>query len=115
MDTTDVVLVAFGCRVDSWKRHVPGQEVGDPIDRMVRDIGEDVEKIGFGIQTVQFCRSNQAVDRGCPLAASIRASKQVIFPPIATARSAPSAALCRVPDYAAPGPLEGTWLMFAAE
>jgi hypothetical protein len=51
---------------------VPGQQFLDAVDGMVGDTRQHLAQIGFGIETVEFRRTNQAVDRRRPLPASIR-------------------------------------------
>ena len=46
---------------------------------LFRDAGQNVSKIRFGIETVEFGAANQAVDRGSALAAGIGAGEQVVF------------------------------------
>jgi hypothetical protein len=58
---------------------VPGQQFLDAVDGMVGDTRQHLAQIGFGIDTVEFRRTNQAVDRRRPLPASIRSGKQVVL------------------------------------
>ena len=37
--------------------HVPGQQLIDPVDRMVGDDGEHMTQVGLGIDTTQACRA----------------------------------------------------------
>ena len=57
---------------------VPGQQFLDAVDGMVGDTRQHLAQIGFGIETVEFRRTNQAVDRRRPLPASI--GRQFIVP-----------------------------------
>ena len=49
------------------------------MDRMICNTGEHVRKIGFRIDTVQLCRSNQTVHRGSALAADIGPRKKIVL------------------------------------
>jgi hypothetical protein len=40
---------------------MPGQELVDPVDRVIGDAGEDVTQVGFGVDAVQFAGFDQAV------------------------------------------------------
>lgn len=57
---------------------VPGQEVVDPVDRMVGDVGQHMAQPGLGVNTVQLGRANQRVDGGGTLAAAVSAGEQVV-------------------------------------
>jgi hypothetical protein len=50
---------------------VPGQQFLDAVDGVVGDAGQHLTQIGFGIETVEFRRTNQTVDRRRPLPARI--------------------------------------------
>lgn len=50
---------------------VPGQEVGDAIDRMVGDALEHVVQICLRIQALEFSRLDQVVNDCRPLASSV--------------------------------------------
>lgn len=52
--------------------NVPGQQVGDTSDRMIRDAIKHVLRIGPGIETIELRGFDQAADSGL-LAASMRA------------------------------------------
>jgi len=45
------------------RRGVPRQEFLDTIHRVLGDACENITQIGFRVETVQFGRSNQAIDR----------------------------------------------------
>jgi len=47
---------------------------------MVGDAGQHVSEVRFGIETVEFGATDQAVDRGGALTAGIGAGEQVVFP-----------------------------------
>ncbi len=59
---------------------VPRQKFVDAVDGMVGDAGEHLPQIGFGIETIELRRTDQAVDGCGALAARIRSRKQVILP-----------------------------------
>jgi hypothetical protein len=59
---------------------VPGQQLFDPVDGMVGDTGQHFAQIGFGIESIEFRRTDQAVDRRCPFSYGIRTRKQVVLP-----------------------------------
>ena len=59
---------------------VPGQEVVDPIDRMIGDVGQHMAQPGLGVNTAQLGRADQRVDGGGTLATAVGASKQVVAP-----------------------------------
>ena len=47
---------------------VPGQEVVDPVDRMIGDAGQDMAQPSLGVNTVELGRADQRVDgSGTPL------------------------------------------------
>jgi hypothetical protein len=50
---------------------VPGQQVRDAVHGVVGDPGQDLAQIAFGVESVEFCRTNQAVDGGSMLAARV--------------------------------------------
>ena len=59
---------------------VPGQEVIDPVDRMIGDVSQHMAQPRFGVDTVELGRADQRVDRRCALAAAVhtRASEKVV-------------------------------------
>jgi hypothetical protein len=59
---------------------MPGQELADPVDRVIGDAGEDVTQVGFGVDAVQFAGFDQAVDDGCAVATGIGAGEEPVFP-----------------------------------
>ena len=59
---------------------MPGQELVDPVDRVIGDAGEDVTQVGFGVDAVQFAGFDQAVDDGCAVATGIGAGEEPVFP-----------------------------------
>src|SRR5215510_10714752 len=58
----------------------PRQQFVDPIDRVLCDDAQDGTKIALGVDAVQLGRADEAVDRGGPLAPSIRAAKKIVLP-----------------------------------
>lgn len=52
---------------------IPRQQIINPIDRMVGDIGEDVAQIGFGIDAVHACHTDERVHGGGTLATAVSA------------------------------------------
>jgi len=48
---------------------VPGEQFVDPVDRMVGDAGQDSAEIAFGIESIEFRRSDERVDGGSAFAA----------------------------------------------
>ena len=60
-------------------RRVPGQQFADAIHGMVSNAREHIAQVGFGIEAVEFGRSDQAIDSGGALAAGIGATKQVVL------------------------------------
>ncbi len=64
---------------------VPGQELVDPADGVVRDPGEHGAEIEFRIEAIQFCRSDKAVHGGGTLATAI--GRQFIMPEFWHAKS----------------------------
>ena len=67
---------AGGCD-GKFRREVPRQEFFNAVDGMVGDAGQHVAEIGFGIETVELCAADQAVDRCGALAAGIGAVKML--------------------------------------
>jgi hypothetical protein len=52
----------------------------DPFDRMIGDPFQHLAQIILWVDTVELCRLGQRIDRGGPLATSIRSREQPIFP-----------------------------------
>ena len=44
---------------------VPGQQIGDLVDRVVGDAAEEIAQIGLGVETVELGGFNQRVKRRC--------------------------------------------------
>ena len=59
--------------------HIPGQQIGDPIDWVIGDACEHVAEIVFRIEPVELGRTDEGVDRSGPLSAGIGAGEQVIL------------------------------------
>ena len=59
---------------------VPGQEVIDPVDRMIGDIGQHMAQPGLGVDTVELGRADQRVDGGGTLATTVGTGEQVVSP-----------------------------------
>ena len=58
---------------------VPGQQLGQPVDRMDADAGDDAGQPGFGLDAVHARCADERVERGGASAARIRTTKQPIF------------------------------------
>ena len=58
---------------------VPGQEFCDAVDRMVRDVGEDVSEVVLRVDRVELGRSEQRVDRGSSFSSGVRACEKIVF------------------------------------
>ena len=54
---------------------IPRQQIINPIDRMVGDIGEDVAQVGFGIYAVHSCGTDERVHSSCAFAAAVSTQK----------------------------------------
>ena len=59
---------------------VPGQEVLDPIDRMIGDVGQHMAQPGLGVNTAQLGRADQRVDGGGTLAPAVGTGEQIVAP-----------------------------------
>jgi len=57
---------------------VPGQDVINPVDRMLGDLGQHMAQLGFGGDAVELGRANQRVDGGGALASAVGAGEQVV-------------------------------------
>src|SRR3982751_7034234 len=64
-----------------WKGDVPGQQVVNTINRIVRDAREHMAEVGLRINTVELGRADQTVDRSRSFATGISAGKQVVLSP----------------------------------
>jgi hypothetical protein len=60
-------------------RQFPGQQLLDPVDRMIGDAPHYARQIPFRVDPVQLRRANQAVDRRRPLAAGIGTGEQIVL------------------------------------
>jgi hypothetical protein len=52
----------------------------DPFDRMIGDPFQHLAQVVLGVEAVELGRLGQRIDRGGPLATSIRSREQPIFP-----------------------------------
>ena len=59
---------------------VPGKQLIDPVDRVLGNAGQDLAKISFRVQTVEFGGADQRVDGGSAYAAGVGPTKKVILP-----------------------------------
>ena len=78
---------------DRVKRNVPGQQVVDAVDRVVSDALQDMCQISLRVQTVEFRRTDQAINSRRSFTASIRADELII---LATQSDGAQRPLCRV-------------------
>ena len=60
---------------------VPGQEVVDPVDWMIGDVGQHMAQPDLGVNTVQLGLAEQRVDRGGAFAAAVGTGKQAVAAP----------------------------------
>jgi hypothetical protein len=58
---------------------VPGQEFGDEVDGMIGDAPEHLANICFRIDSIEFRRSDQAIEGGGSFAAAIRSGKEMVL------------------------------------
>jgi hypothetical protein len=99
VDTTSLVLVGlFGfCGwIDFANGSVPGQQFFEAMHGVVGDACQHVGKIRFRVEVIEFCCSDQGIDRGPVFAAGIRSLKEMFFLPSAIARRLLSAALLSI-------------------
>src|ERR1039458_9955930 len=66
-------------RYDRLGRHVPGQQFGDAVDGVLGNAREHVAQIGFGIESVELGRADEAVDGGGALAAGVGSGEEVVL------------------------------------
>jgi hypothetical protein len=59
---------------------VPGQQVSDPVHRMIGDPRQNLTQVCLGIHSIEFRRTDQAINGGRTLASQVGTSEQVIFP-----------------------------------
>src|ERR1700730_5320623 len=62
-----------------YGREVPGEEFVDPVDRVLGDAGQDLAELAFGIESIEFRRSDQRVDGGRSLPPGVRATEKVVL------------------------------------
>jgi hypothetical protein len=55
---------------------VPGEQFVDAVYRVLGDAGQDLAEIAFGIESIEFRRSDHRVDCGSSFAAGVRASAE---------------------------------------
>jgi hypothetical protein len=58
---------------------MPGQQIVDPVDRVVGNAGEDVAQVGLRIEAVQGRGLDQGVEDRGPAAPGIRAGEEVVL------------------------------------
>jgi hypothetical protein len=58
---------------------VPGEQFVDAVYRVLGDAGQDLAEIAFGIESIEFRRSDQRVDCGSSFAAGVGATKKVVL------------------------------------
>src|SRR3954471_3168191 len=59
---------------------VPGQQVTDTVDRMIRNPGQNVTQPSLRIKAIQFCGLDQRQDGRSPFSACIRPCKEPVLP-----------------------------------
>jgi hypothetical protein len=69
-----------GLLVWAGDRYVPGEQFFDAVDGVVGNSGEDVLEIDLRVESVEFGRAEQGVDRRSAFAACVRATKEKILP-----------------------------------
>jgi hypothetical protein len=52
--------------------NVPGQQLGDAVDRVLGNVFEHVTQVGLWVQAVELGRADQAVHGGCAFTAGIQ-------------------------------------------
>ena len=62
------------------ERYVPWEQIGNAVDGVIGDLGEDVLEIDLGIEAVELGRAEQGVDGGGAFTACVRATKEKILP-----------------------------------
>jgi hypothetical protein len=68
----------FGSR-PKIRSHVPGQQFLNPAERMIGDAAEHFAQPAFRIDAVEACRSQQRVDGGRALAATVGSTEEIVF------------------------------------
>ena len=81
MDTYDKSDPRLECyeEMGRFGSKVPGQQIGDPADRMVGNVLQHQTQVGFRINAVQLGGTNQTVDCRRPFATRIRSRKQIVL------------------------------------
>jgi len=57
----------------------PGQQFGEPVDRMGADAGDDVGQPNFRLDAVHAGGTDQRVERGSAHAAGVRSAEEPVF------------------------------------
>ena len=79
-----------------WKGDVPRQQIGDAVDGMVRDDGQDVSKVELRIQSVKLGRANERVDGSGSFSSRVGAGKEIV---LSVQCDSPQRAFCGVIVY----------------
>lgn len=58
---------------------LPGQEIVDAVDGVIRDDVEDVAEVGFRVDAVEFGGTDEGVDRSGAVAAAVGAGKEIVL------------------------------------
>ena len=66
-------------RLREFRRHVPGQQILDASEGMIGDAGKYFAQPAFRIEVVEACGSQQRMDGGRALTASVRSAKQIVL------------------------------------
>jgi hypothetical protein len=88
--------VGSGERLIVRRFQVPGEELGDPVDRMFAVAHEYLAHKRFEIVAIELRAAQQAVKRCRALAAGIATGERKFLRPSATQRNARSAALLSI-------------------
>ena len=59
---------------------VPPQQVGDAVDRVFSDVGEDMPEIELRIEAVEFGRSDERVEGCGAFTTLVRSREEIVFP-----------------------------------
>ena len=81
-----MVLTIVSTGRDLWTRlggssvslDVPGEQFFDAVDGMLRDAGEHLAQIEFGIHSVELGASHEAVDGSSAMASRVCTGKEVV-------------------------------------
>ncbi len=58
---------------------VPGQQLGDAIDGVISDSGEDMAEIELRVKSVELGRSDERVEGGGAFTAPVRSREEIVF------------------------------------